>query len=690
MKSGRVVLASLFLIMLFSCLPNTTNGYRFEVESEIGPNQVSISESFYFSTYLGGDDAKQSDDDRGAHSCIGPDGTVYSLVYSSTQYWPMVDAIYDTYRGGESDIVLVQTTADGTEYMFSTFLGGNGLEFPAKMHVDDQGSVYIVGSTSSTDLATPGSYDETFNGGNNDVFVMKLNPHTGIIHYATYIGGSSDEHPYSLVVDSSGYVYVTGYTQSNDFPKVNAIDGVLNGGTDAFIFKLNADGSDLEFSTFFGGSGGDKGYDITLGLDGKVCITGETSSIDFSSSDGAYDRTLNGTLDGFIAKIEADGSEIIYSSLIGGTGTDSGRCCVSDSAGNLYVTGSTQSGDFPCVAPYDEDSNGNLDVFLLKMNEQGSELLYSTYFGGNHDDEPRGICLDEWGHVVIQGGTSSDDFPMKNAFDDELDGEIDIDENTFIDCFVSRLDIISNRLLFSTYIGGNGNEDSGWIDLDDKGNFVICGMTKSNDFPVTDDSLQAGYFYNWDVFVAAVYDRGDMDEDDLMEFQERALGTDPLNPDSDSDSMPDGWEYHNGLNPLLDDSFQDLDLDGLSNKDEYLLGTYPNNPDSDRDSYPDEWEVANGFDPLDSNVPLNELLLFNSPLITAAAIIAVAALIVYLVRPKSEIAAEEQARIQAEDIEATRRALQELTEDIQSESVTDAPVDGPMIVEDADEGGDDE
>ncbi|MFX0055615.1 MAG: SBBP repeat-containing protein [Promethearchaeota archaeon] len=689
MKSGRVVLASLFLIMLFSCLVNATNGYRFAVEAEIGPDQVSISDSFYFSTYLGGDDAKQSDDDRGAHSCIGPDGTVYSLIYSSTRHWPRVDAIYDTYRGGESDIVLIQTSADGTEYLFSTFLGGNGLDFPSKMHVDNQGNVYIVGSTRSTDLATPGSYDDTWNG-NDDVFVMKLNPHTGTIHYATYIGGSSDEHPNSLVVDSSGYVYVTGFTQSNDFPKVNAIDGVLDGGTDAFIFKLNADGTGLVFSTFIGGDGHEESSDIALGVDGDICITGRTGSSDFPTSDGAFDRTLNGSTDAFITKIESDGSGIVYSSLIGGTGTESGKCCVFDDAGNLYVTGTTHSIDFPTVTAYDAHSNGGLDTFLVKMNEQGSELLYSTYFGGIDDDMPRGMCLDEWGHVVIQGGTNSNDFPMVNAFDDELDGEMDIDENTYIDCFVSKLDISSNRLLFSTYIGGNGNEDSGWIDLDDKGNFIICGMTKSNDFPVTNNSLQDNYYYDWDVFVAAVYDRGDMDNDNLLEYQEVSAGTNRTNSDSDFDGMLDGWEVQYNLDPLDDsDASEDSDSDGLTNLQEHNLGTNPLLADSDLDSYPDGWEVANGFPPDDPNVPLNELFLFNLPLIVAAAVISVVVPIVYFFRPKQEIEAEERARIDAEAIEATRRALQELTEDIQTGSDSETINDRPSI-EEGTEGGTEE
>ncbi len=686
MKPGRVVIASLFLIMLLTCLADTTNGHRFILEPRIEPAQVTISESFYFSTFLGGD-VRLSKDDRGAHACIGPDGTIYSLIYSDTENWPMVDAIHDTYLGGESDIVLFQTNANGTEHLFSTFLGGNGLDFPAKMDIDDQGNVYIAGSTRSTDFATPGSYDDSFNG-NDDVFVMKLNPHAGTVLYATYIGGSSDEHANSLVVDSTGNVYVTGITHSSDFPTVNAIDGVLDGGTDAFIFKLNADGTGLVFSTYIGGSGGEQGHDIALGLDGDVCITGETGSIDFPSSDGAFDRTLNGTGDGFITKIESNGSDIIYSTLIGGVGPDSGRCCLFDEAGNLYVTGTAHSSDFPTMPPLDTPPSGGLDVFLLKMNEQGSDLLYSTYFGGIDDDVPRGVHLDEWGYVFIQGGTNSDDFPMVNASDDELSG--DFRELFFIDCFVSKLDISSNKLEFSTYMGGNQNEDSGWIDFDDSGNIVICGMTTSSDFPVTNDSIQEDYYYNWDVFVAAVYDRGDMDGDLLMEYQEISAGTNRTNSDSDFDSIPDGWEFHNDLNPLDDDSLFDYDLDELTNRDEYLHGTDPWNPDSDFDSYPDGWEVANGFSPVDANVPIDELLLFNLPLIAVVSIAAIAVPTVYFFLPRIRTEVEEQAEVESVDVTETRKALQELTDDIRSEPRSEIISDENSIREEADEGEDDE
>jgi hypothetical protein len=665
LKFGKAVLATLFLIMLLACPITNTTGYRFVVEPKMGLNQVSVSDSFNFSTYLGGDEW-YSDDDRGGHACIGPDGTIYALIYSETEYWPMVNAINDSFLGEPSDIVLVQMSADGTELLYSTFLGGDGLDFPAKMEIDGQGNVYIVGSTRSTDFATPGSYDETFNG-NDDVFVMKLNPDTNTVHYATYIGGSSDEHANSLVVDSSGNVYVTGITHSNDFPIVNGVDGVFGGGTEAFILKLNTDGTELLFSTYIGGSGYEEGNDIAIGPDGDVCITGKTGSIDFNCSDGTFDTTLNGSGDGFITKIKSDGSEIIYSTLIGGIGTDSGQCLIFDDAGNLYVTGTTHSPDFPTLNAYDDSLNGVLDVFLLKMSELGSYLLYSTYIGGIEADMPRGICLDAWGYVVIQGGTNSDDFPMANAFDDELSGEVI--EGFYIDCFVLKLDINSNWLHFSTYMGGSQNEDSGWIDYDDNGNIVICGMTTSSDFPVSNDSIQNEYYRNWDVFVAAVHDWGDMDDDDLLEFQEISVGTDSTNPDSDFDSIPDGWEFHNGLNPLIDDSLQDIDWDELINIDEYLHGTDPRNPDSDFDSFQDGWEVANGFDPLNPYVPIPELLLFYLPIIAGGVIIAIMIPIVYFFRPKPEPEAEERVVI---DVDETRRALRDLTEDIQSEAVSEA------------------
>ena len=418
-KSIAALIAGIMLLSGLTIAASVTCPSDFRTHYNL--SQAPLSESLFYSTYFGGDD-RRSQDDKGADTCIGPDGSIYCLIWTNTEYWPLVNAYQDTLQG-TADMVLTKMSADGSEYQYCSYLGGNGDDLGFQMEIDDEGNVYIAGRTDSTDLATSGSFDDTFNGGPNDGFVMKFNPTTNTPYYTTYIGGSGDDFADSLVVDASGNVYVTGWTSSSDFPHVNAKDTELSGPMDAFVLKLDSDGNEVAFSTYLGGEGADQGFGITLGLDNEILITGQTSSADFFCSEDAYDKTLNGSNDAFLTRMSSDGSEVLYSSYIGGIGSESGSCSLADSNGNMYVTGWTRSPDFVTINPYDGSHNGGQDVFIQKIASNGTTVLYSTYMGGSDDEEPLGMVLDKWGCVYILGGTDSDDYPVANAFDNHLDGE---------------------------------------------------------------------------------------------------------------------------------------------------------------------------------------------------------------------------------------------------------------------------
>ncbi|MHA1908172.1 MAG: SBBP repeat-containing protein, partial [Candidatus Thorarchaeota archaeon] len=255
MKTGKVAFAFLFLAVLSIGLTIDATSLQINPNRENLQSQVTIPESFLYSTYFGGD-SRRSFDDRGADTCIGPNGDIYCLIWTTTHYWPLVNAYQDTFQGGYSDMVLVIMSSDGDTYQYCSFLGGNGDDYAIQMEVDSEGFVYLAGRTNSTNLASVGAYDETING-EKDIFVMKFDPSANEMVFSTYVGGSDNDEAWSIDIDSQGNSYVTGVTSSQDFPISNGLDNTLNGTSDAFALKLNSDGSDLVFSTYLGGNNRD-------------------------------------------------------------------------------------------------------------------------------------------------------------------------------------------------------------------------------------------------------------------------------------------------------------------------------------------------------------------------------------------------------------------------------------------------
>jgi hypothetical protein len=304
------------------------------------------------------------------------------------------------------------------------------------------------------------------------------------------------------------------------------------------------------------------------------------------------------------------------------------------------------------------ERRGEKDCFILKVNEDGSDVVYSSFLGGFDDDAPRGIALDSWGCVYIVGGTDSDDFPMSNAFDEELDG--DPNDDFSIDSFLSKLDLRSNRLLYSSYLGGSSNDDPEGIALDASSNIILCGMTNAEDYPVTPNSHQDEFWGGeMDAFLTIIYDWGDMDNDSLAECQENLLETDRANNDTDFDMLPDGYEVAYELDPNNpDDAMWDHDSDGLTTYYEFTIGTDPRNQDSDFDSFPDGWEVANGYPPHDGNAPLHEVLHYNLPLIILGSLAIVVVFAFYHFR---ELLTRKEDEVVYVDRDETLKAFEELT-----------------------------
>jgi hypothetical protein len=388
---------------------------------------------------------------------------------------------------------------------YTTFLGGSSHEDGNGIAVDAAGNVYVTGATQSPDFPTTvGAFRRTGAASNfTDVFVTKLNATGTALVYSTFIGGSDLDFGRRIAIDASGNAYVTGQTKSSNFPTTaNAFDRSLNippncprcatDNTDTFVVKLNASGSSLVYSTYLGGTDFDSAHGIAVDGAGNAYVTGETVSIDFPTTAGAFSRTSRGQYDVYLTKLNATGSALVYSTYLGGTLVDNAERVKVDSGGNAYVLGFTSSPDFPTTpGAFDTTANGGFDVFLTKVNPTGSALVYSTYLGGQNSDSVGGLALDAAGNAYIVGGTSSLDFPTTpGAFDTLPSGN---------DAFLAKLSASGSTLVFSTVIDGAGATGVG---VDGAGNIWVTGVTSSANFPVTIGAADRSFNGVADVFVS--------------------------------------------------------------------------------------------------------------------------------------------------------------------------------------------
>ncbi|GAN32218.1 SBBP repeat-containing protein [Candidatus Brocadia sinica] len=307
--------------------------------------------------------------------------------------------------------------------IYSTYLGGSRPDYAYGIAVDSAGNAYVTGRTWSPDFPVVNAIDKSRNK-SEDVFITKLNAEgTGIV-YSTYLGGNDRDYGYGIAVDSAGNAYVAGRTISSDFPVVHAIDDSGNGEYDAFVTKLNAEGTSIVYSTYLGGSDRDHVYGIAVDSARNAYIAGWTISSDFPVVH-AIDDSGNGECDGFITKLNAEGTSIVYSTYLGGSSSDYANGIAVDSGGNAYITGWTWSPDFPVAHAIDDSGNGKYDAFVTKLNAEGTSIVYSTYLGGSSSDYANGIAVDSGGNAYITGWTWSLDFPVEHAIDDSGNGVAD-------------------------------------------------------------------------------------------------------------------------------------------------------------------------------------------------------------------------------------------------------------------------
>src|SRR5439155_26456745 len=355
-----------------------------------------------YSTYLGG-----TGSDTGTSIAIDASGNAYVAGTTYSPGFPIVSAFQSTY-GGEGDGFIAKLGPTGSSLIYSSYLGGTSSDLVQGVAIDSSGNAYLTGATQSPDFPLVNPL-QIGNGGASDAFVTKVSAAGASLTYSTYLGGSSADFAQAIAVDGSGNAYLSGYTYSTDFPTQNAFQSSNAGGVDVFLTAVNAAGTGLIYSTYLGGSGQDRLFGMVMDAIGSVYLTGDTQSTDFPRTANAFEATNKGQGDVFVCKFSPGAANLVYSTLLGGTGIDQGTAIAVDSAGNAYVTGFTQSGDFPTLDPLQKilgisgaSSCGAAgtcsDAFVAALRSSG-ELVYSTYLGGNGADAGQAVAVDPLGHV---------------------------------------------------------------------------------------------------------------------------------------------------------------------------------------------------------------------------------------------------------------------------------------------------
>jgi len=478
------------------CFKLIRNGKAAEVAFMLGTYDRSraliIDPVLAYSTYLGGSTAS----DQAYAVAVDSTGDAYLAgATRSTDFPTQHPAIQGTNAGGD-DAFIVKLNSDGTALLFATYLGGSGDDVATAVAIDPMGGPVIAGATNSTDF--PGvainAIQNHYGGGLSDAFVAHLNA-DGTTFTATYLGGSGVDYANGVAVDGSDEVVVAGVTGSGDFPVVNALQSSYGGDvTDGFVAKIGSSGLSLVYSTYLGGNLIDKANAIAVDGSGNAYVTGQTSSTDFPTVN-AEQAIVAGETDAFVAKLNAGGSALVYSTYLGGSAEDEAYAIAVDGSGEAYVAGETNSNDFPMQNPQQATMAGVDDAFVAKLNAGGNALVYSTYLGGSDEDEAYAIAVDANGYAYIAGDTLSNDFPVVHALQAMRSGGPE--------AIAAKLTPAGDALVWSTYLGGSGEDKAFGVALDGSGDVYLTGLTASSDFP-TAGPLQtyAGPPGVFDAFVA--------------------------------------------------------------------------------------------------------------------------------------------------------------------------------------------
>jgi hypothetical protein len=393
-----------------------------------------------YSTYLGG-----TGNDYGYGIAVDSAGNAYVTGQTFSANFPTTPGAFQRVCqrpcSGHGNAFVTKLNPAGSKLVFSTYLGGSGADWGGTIAVDDAGSAYLTGATSSPNFpTTPGAFQTVCGDVGcalGDAFLTKLNPTGTALVYSTYLGGSDIDYGRGIAVDSAGNAYVTGGTISTNFPTTPSAIQTICGDPgctlgDAFVAKLNPTGSALVYSTYLGGSSYEIGTAIAADSAGDAYVIGWTGSPDFPTKNPIQANYAGGG-DAFIAKLNPSGTALTYSTYLGGSGEDNGNAIAVDGTGNVYVTGGTSSTDFPTMDPVQAANVGYSNAFVATLNASGKALTFSTYMGGSNYDSGTSIATDGAGNAYVVGATDSTNFPTMKPLQTANQGSFD--------AFVAKIEV---------------------------------------------------------------------------------------------------------------------------------------------------------------------------------------------------------------------------------------------------------
>ncbi|GAC1464944.1 MAG: SBBP repeat-containing protein [Chloroflexota bacterium] len=472
-----------------------------------------IDPTLIYATYLGG-----SNTDGGAGIAVDRKGSAYITGDTLSLDFPTAHPVQGALRSDAScrglfqqshgtcvDAFVTKLSPDGSTLLYSTFLGGMLNDYGYALAVDAAGNVYVTGGTSSTDFPVVHALQSHFGGGGDlgDAFVTKLSPAGDRILFSTYLGGGGDEDGQGIAI-AGGSVYITGRTNSSNFPVRYALQPRLGGGAcsypfhavgkvpcyDAFVSKMSADGKALEYSTYLGGSRTDFGWAIAV-YRGRAIIVGQTTSVNIPmvhAVQRSYAAGMCGVPgqeepcnDAYVAELSVSGQSLLVSTYLGGKKDDIAHGVAVDHMGNIVVVGETQSRRFPTLSALEPRFRGDATMgFVTKFAAAGNRLVYSTFLGGSGigGDVAYDVALDTAGDAYVVGSTTSSDFPITRAIDGHLSSGGNVQNG-----FITKITASGSALVYSTYLGGSDHDLAGSVAVDAAGNAYVTGFATSTNFP---------------------------------------------------------------------------------------------------------------------------------------------------------------------------------------------------------------